>query len=67
MEITITQLAARTTVSAVADIFDMKTLMDRISVKPFNEKYEAAFPFISRCSLEGLRYEASFFKGDVLR
>ena len=67
MDTTITQLPGRTTVSAEANIFDMKTLIARLDVKPFNEEYETVFPFISRCPLEGLRYEASFFKGNVLR
>ena len=67
VNINITQTKARTTVTAMADIFDMQTLMDRIKVKPFKEEYEKAFTFIARCPLGDLRYEASFFKGNILR
>ena len=67
VDINITQTKHRTTVSAVAEIFDMQTLMNRTKAKPFNEQYEKAFPFIARCPLGDLRYEAVFFKGNVLR
>ena len=67
MSINITVLKVRTVVTAFAEIYDMQTLMNRTKSRPYNDEYEKAFPFITRCPLEGLRYEAIFFKGNVLR
>ena len=67
VDVSITQARSRTTVSAMAEIFDMETLMNRTNSKPFDDEYEKAFHFVTHCPLEGLRYEAIFFKGNVLR
>ena len=66
-DITITQTRHRTTVHAIADIFDMETLMNRTHAKPFNEQYEKSFQFLTKVPFLGLRYEAVFEKERVLK
>ena len=67
VEITVKQKKHRTTVSAMAEIFDMQTLMNRTQAKPFSEGYEAAFPFVARFPFHDLQYEAVFEKKRVLK
>ena len=67
VDVTITQAKHRTTVTAVAQIFDMETLVNRTKVKPFDNEYEAAFPFLTKLPFTGLRYEASFEFNQLLK
>ena len=67
VDIRINQGKHRTTVHAIANIFDMETLMNRTHAKPFNEQYEKSFQFLTKVPFHGLRYEAVFEKMRALK
>eukprot|EP00794_Sanderia_malayensis_P008626 gene8626-9556_t len=67
VEILIQEGPEGTSVTADANIFDMKTLRDRTRATYFPEEYAERFPYALDFPLDNMQYEAVFERPEVLK
>eukprot|EP00794_Sanderia_malayensis_P021371 gene21371-23454_t len=59
--------SGRTSVTADANIYDMKTLRNRTRATYFPDEYAERFPYALDFALDNMRYEAAFERPEVLK
>ena len=67
MEVTVSKKKRRVLVEAEVNIFSIKTIYDRLKVKPLPEDKLQMFPFLSMFPIKSLNFVVSFREPTLLR